>query len=357
MKGRLLALFSRWRYHALTLVLAFSGLALVGTGLRYPVAPAATPAGRRAADNASARGPRQLLPKDVLAGALGTSVPVATATTEPAAFEASWEAPDVAAVLNLTPTPKPPRTEVITYTVVQGDILKDIATRFDIDLDTIIWANLRLELDPDLINIGDELNILPVIGVWHTVRQGETLEGIAAYYKVTPGTIAGYAPNHMGAGAPLTVGQKLIIPGGIKPFEAHIVYTEGGAATVNDQPQEGLFIWPCNGVITTTYSKYHLALDIANDVGTPIYASAAGTVVQAGELGTLGLNVQIAHGNSFLTSYGHMNTILVQAGQYVERGQQIGEMGSTGKSTGPHTHFIIRLGDGAVNPARYLPRQ
>ncbi|HOG48013.1 MAG TPA: peptidoglycan DD-metalloendopeptidase family protein [Anaerolineae bacterium] len=339
MKGHLRVQFLRWRYHALTLVLLLSGLGLVRAGLTYPIAPPATPMLRPVAASASDRGVRPVAPQSQPLGLL--------------------ELPNTAALLSLTPapTPIPIRTEVIPYTVVQGDTLLSIAERFNINLDTIIWANLRLELDPDLINIDDTLSILPVIGVWHTVQQGQTLEGIARYYKVTAEAITGYAPNKLAPGAPLTAGRKLIIPGGEKPFEAHVVQTEGGAAMVNDQPQQGLFIWPCSGVITTVYSKYHLAIDIANQAGTPVYAAASGTVVQAGELGTLGINVQIAHGNGFLTSSGHMQKIFVQEGQYVERGQQIGEMGSTGKSTGPHVHFIIRRGDGAVNPARYLPRQ
>lgn len=328
---------SRWRYHALTLVLAFAGLALVRAAVSYPVELPPTPIPRPTPESASARGAR----------------PLQQPTAEDRAVLSK------AALPSPTPTitPTPVRTEVITYTVVQGDTLLAIAERFGIDLDTIIWANMRLELDPDLINIGDELYILPVIGTWHTVRAGETLEGIANYYGVTPDKITGYAPNRLSASDGLTVGQKLIVPGGVKPWEAHIVYTEGGAALVNARPDPGRFIWPCTGVITTLYSKYHLAIDIANEMGTPIYAADAGTVVQAGPLGTLGLNVQINHGNGFNTYYGHMSKILVQEGEYVQRGQQIGEMGSTGKSTGPHVHFIVRLYDGAVNPARYLPRQ
>lgn len=338
MEGRRSSRLVRWRYHALTLALALSGLALVRAGLTYPQEPPPTPLLRATVESASvsARGGRPA----------GPVVP-------------SFPTPDRSFLRRLTPTPTPipVRYEVITYTVVQGDTLLAIAARFGVNLDTVIWANEQLELDPDLINIGDKLNILPVVGVWHTVHKGETLKGIASYYKVTPDAITGYAPNTLSSSAPLSEGQKLIIPGGEKPFEAHVVYTEAGAVTVNAVPERGRFIWPCSGRVTTVYSKYHLAIDIANSPGTPIYAADSGTVVQAGELGTLGNNVKISHTGGLLTSYGHMQKILVQVGEYVQRGQQIGEMGSTGKSTGPHTHFIIRLYDGAVNPVRYLPRQ
>lgn len=347
MKGHLLTRLYHWRYHALALVLALTGLSLVRAGLHYPIEPSPTASTRQVADGLSARGPR---PEGEVR--IDEELPTPTA-------DAQWEELDMATSVPptpLPPTPIPPRTTVITYTVAQGDTLWGIAKRFDIDLDTIIWANERLELDPDLISIGDEINILPVIGVWHTVRAGETLAGIAAYYKVKPEQITGYAPNNLDAASPLTAGRKLIIPGGEKPFEAHIVYTEGGAVTVNAPVQPGRFIWPCTGAITTLYGKYHLAIDIANKAGTPIYASDSGTVVQAGELGTLGLNVQVEHNGGYRTYYGHMQKILVQEGQTVQRGEQIGEMGSTGKSTGPHTHFIMRLYGGAVNPVRYLPR-
>ena len=348
MKGHLPSCLYRWRYHALMLTLAVAGLSLIRAGLRYPLETTPTPQVRQLADSPSARGLRPDARPDERGERYSAPLP----TVE---FGASWEAPDMATLLSLTPTPLPPRTEVITYTVAAGDTLWDIALRFGINLDTIIWANERLELDPDLISIGDQINILPVIGVWHTIREGDTLAGIAAYYKVSPEAITGYAPNHLDADSPLVPGRKLIIPGGEKPYEAHVVYTEGGAVTLNAPANPGRFIWPCTGAITTPYSKYHLAIDIANQAGTPIYAADSGTVVQAGELGTLGLNVEIDHGNGFQSFYGHMRKILVQEGQYVARGQQIGEMGSTGKSTGPHTHFILRFGGGAVNPVRYLP--
>jgi len=351
MKGHLPSRWYRWRYHALMLTLMLAGLGLIRAGLRYPVEETPAPQVRQMTDSPSVRG---LRPDGYQDSGTERMVAAAWPTVESGVTD---EAANMVTVPSPTPTPTPlsPRTEVIKYTVVQGDTLWDIALRFGINVDTIIWANERLELDPDLINIGDELNILPVIGVWHTVKAGDTLAGIAAYYKVQPEAITGYAPNSLDAGSPLMPGRKLIIPGGEKPFEAHVVYTEGGAVTVNAPPDPGRFIWPCTGVITTPYSKYHLAIDIANEAGTPIYAADSGTVVQAGELGSLGLNVEIDHGNGFQTYYGHMRKILVQAGQYVARGQQIGEMGSTGKSTGPHTHFIIHFWGGAVNPVRYLP--
>ncbi|MGQ9681462.1 MAG: peptidoglycan DD-metalloendopeptidase family protein [Anaerolineae bacterium] len=252
-------------------------------------------------------------------------------------------------------TPVLPRTEVITYTVQPGDNIYLISQRFGLTQDTVIWANGNLEMDPDLISVGQELAILPVNGVWHKVKAGETLATIAKRYGVKPEDIINYAPNNLQGDGDLTPNRMLIVPGGIKPFEPHIVYTEGGAVTVNARPEPGRFIWPCTGAITQYFHKSHLAIDIGNVEGTPVYAADSGTVTLAGWAGGLGNAVRINHGNGYVTTYGHFSRILVSNGDWVARGQQIGLMGSTGKSTGPHVHFVITLHGGAVNPIRYLP--
>ena len=253
------------------------------------------------------------------------------------------------------PTPVLPRTEVITYTVQPGDNIYLISQRFGISQDTVIWANGNLEMEPDLISVGQELAILPVNGVWHKVKAGETLAAIAKRYGVKPEDISGYAPNNLQRSAELTPNSMLIVPGGIKPFEPHIVYTEGGAVTVNARPEPGRFIWPCTGAITQYFHKGHLAIDIGNAEGTPVYAADSGTVTLAAWSGGLGNAVRINHGNGYVTTYGHFSRISVSNGDWVARGQQIGLMGSTGNSTGPHVHFVITLYGGAVNPVRYLP--
>ena len=117
----------------------------------------------------------------------------------------------------------------------------------------------------------------------------------------------------------------------------------------------GRFLWPASGVITQGYHKYHGAIDIANNQGTPLIAPDGGTVTFAAWSGGLGNAVQIDHGDGFATTYGHLHTIQVQVGQRVERGQQIGLMGTTGHSTGPHLHFIVTYNGGILNPMNYLP--
>jgi murein DD-endopeptidase MepM/ murein hydrolase activator NlpD len=103
----------------------------------------------------------------------------------------------------------------------------------------------------------------------------------------------------------------------------------------------------------------HRGIDIANSTGTPIYAASAGVVEKAGwNSGGYGNVVDIRHPDGSLTRYGHNSRILVQPGQQVQQGQQIAAMGSTGFSTGPHSHFEVHpSGKGAVNPIAFLPNR
>lgn len=123
------------------------------------------------------------------------------------------------------------------------------------------------------------------------------------------------------------------------------------------------YIWPAKGVLTSGYGwrwgRMHKGIDIAAPVGTPIVAAAAGVVTYSGwNAGGYGNLVEITHPDGSVTLYAHNDRNLVREGQEVEQGQQIAEMGSTGYSTGPHSHFEVHLpGQGAVNPIAYLNRQ
>lgn len=127
-------------------------------------------------------------------------------------------------------------------------------------------------------------------------------------------------------------------------------------------------IWPVKGVITSPFGgradpvvgggEFHAGIDIANDYGTPIVATAAGTVEVAGYTdGGYGNLVEINHGNGFETLYGHTSVVLVKPGMHVNQGDTIALMGSTGKSTGSHVHYEVRVNDAAVDPMLFLPIQ
>ncbi len=123
------------------------------------------------------------------------------------------------------------------------------------------------------------------------------------------------------------------------------------------------YIWPAKGVLTSGYGmrwgRMHRGIDIANSTGTPIFASADGVIQTAGwNNGGYGNLVEIRHADGSMTRYGHNSRIFVQVGQQVHQGQNIAAMGSTGFSTGPHTHFEVHPGGkGAVNPIAFLPNR
>jgi len=99
----------------------------------------------------------------------------------------------------------------------------------------------------------------------------------------------------------------------------------------------------------------HPGIDLAGSYGTPIYATADGTVLRAGwNSGGYGNLVEIDHGRGITTRYGHMSAILVSPGQHIVRGQQVGRMGSTGRSTGNHLHYEVRIDGKAVNPIPFM---
>jgi|SRR5579884_220053 len=103
-------------------------------------------------------------------------------------------------------------------------------------------------------------------------------------------------------------------------------------------------------------SDFHPGLDIAADEGTPIAAAASGRVVAAGPDGGYGNLIVVDNGNGVTTRYGHCSQIYARVGEFVNAGQPIGAVGSTGRSTGPHLHFEVRMNDTPVDPAPYLTR-
>ncbi len=250
-------------------------------------------------------------------------------------------------------------TDVFTYTVQSNDNIWAIAQGFGLEAQTILWANPLVEKAPDLLSVGQVLVILPVDGIYHTVQPGDTVDKLAKKYESSVEEITSYPANHLEEPFTLTAGQQLIIPGGIKPIpKEYNIYpmTWVGTPPKDALQGSGRFAWPARGVLTQRYWSAHLAIDIANRQGTPIYAADAGYVRLAGrDTWGYGNQVVIDHGNGFVTRYAHLHTILVKAGQSVSKNQQIGTMGNTGRSTGPHLHFEVIQNGTKRNPLGYLP--
>ena len=129
-----------------------------------------------------------------------------------------------------------------------------------------------------------------------------------------------------------------------------------------DNPLFDGYMWPAKGTLTSGYGwrwgRMHKGIDIAAPIGTPIMAAAPGEVIFAGwNSGGYGNLVKLQHSDGSVTFYAHNNRVLVHNGQKVSQGQLIAEMGSTGRSTGPHLHFEIRPnGTTAINPIARLPK-
>jgi murein DD-endopeptidase MepM/ murein hydrolase activator NlpD len=263
----------------------------------------------------------------------------------------------VRAAVPHTIIPDRTKIEIKTYVVEFGDTIFDIAIRFGLAPETIMWSNPALGDNPDLLRVGQELTIIPVDGVYHQVGGDDTIEGIASTYKVEPEAIISYELNELDPENPvIQPGQWLVVPGGTKPYVPRTVTAYSGPVPDDATKGSGIFGWPTSGTITQGYWGGHPGIDIAGWLGAPIAAADSGHVVAAGWNDTgYGYFVVVDHGNGFQTLYAHLQAYYVEAGDDVGKGQTIGEMGSTGNSTGPHLHFEIRQGTVQRNPYGFLP--
>jgi len=250
------------------------------------------------------------------------------------------------------------RKEIVKYIVKPGDTVSVIAEKFGVSVNTVLWEN-NLSVY-DFIGIGDELAILPSTGVMHTVKSGESLGYISSKYDVKEKDII--KENKIVNPHSLKIGQRLFIPNGTKIKTARKTNTYNSAITtvvkniVAPKTQStGKMHWPTTSHrITQYYHWRHHGLDLAAPIGTPLFAADSGVVERAGWNRGYGNNIVINHGGGKKTRYAHMHKFYVSAGQSVSRGQTIGEMGSTGWSTGPHVHFEVMINGVKYNPLNYI---
>ncbi|NPV08427.1 MAG: M23 family metallopeptidase [Anaerolineae bacterium] len=257
-----------------------------------------------------------------------------------------------------------PQYEPSLYVVQPGDTLSAVAQAFGLSQKTLIWANESLVQQQDLLSVGQQLVILPMDGALHRVAEGDTLQSVAEKYRVSPDDIARYPGNVLEADQRLVVGALLVVPNAYLPDPpARVVPTAVPARPVVQQakvaepaPGTGALIWPLSGLITQGYSGYHPAIDIHTKAGVPVVAADAGTVTLVSwQNYGYGYHVIVDHGGGRETLYAHLSAISVEAGEVVKQGQEVGAVGSTGRSTGPHLHFEVRQDGVHRNPFSYLP--
>lgn len=248
------------------------------------------------------------------------------------------------------------RGEIIGYVVREGDTVSSIAKKFGVSIDTVIWANNIKSVIK--IKPGDQLKIPPVTGIVHKVVYGETVYSVAKKYQANPQAVVDFPFNSFANDETfaLALGQILIVPDGVMPKAVPVEPKKYLAQQeVKTVVGAGQFIWPTAGTITQRFSWYHQAIDIANKDGPVVVAASGGKIVlvKYGNVG-YGNHIVIDHGNGFQTLYGHLARIYIENGQTVSAGQGIGQMGSTGRSTGTHLHFEVNQNGAKLNPLTVL---
>ena len=249
------------------------------------------------------------------------------------------------------------------YTVRQGDTLTGIANRFGVSMMTVWWAN-HIGAN-ETLKAGEDLVIPPVNGLVVTVQAGDTLDSLAAANKITVDEIV--TMNEL-TDTNLIVGQVLVLPGAKgaplpTPTPTPKTFGGGGGGTGPAPRVTGSWAWPVvgGGNYISQYFHYgHYGVDIAGDYGTPIVAPGAGHVIFAGwKSNGGGYQVWLQLANGLYSAQYHMSAVSVSAGEDVAKGQRVGRIGMSGWASGPHCHFEVWVGapweSGSyrVNPLRY----
>jgi len=270
-----------------------------------------------------------------------------------------------------TNMPERPRYTIEKYTVARGDSVFAIAKQFDIEPETVLWANYDvMQDDPHNLKPGMSLVIPPTDGIYYQWKDGDTLESVANEYDAEVDSILGWPGNDIDLTNPkVDPSSWVMIPGGKREFVQWLIPTvaTGSSGTSNVTGSvcsggavgSGAFVWPADNhyLSGNDYWSGHLGIDIAAGEGAPIYAADSGvvTMAQGGYNYGYGNVIQIDHGNGYSTLYAHLSTIGVSQCESVYAGQWIGSAGNTGNSQGAHLHFEVRQGGGFINPWFVLP--
>jgi murein DD-endopeptidase MepM/ murein hydrolase activator NlpD len=277
------------------------------------------------------------------------------------------------------------QSNAVVHTVEKGENLTEIADKYRVSPDSIAQTN-RIP-NPNVIDVNEDL-VIP-----SATLSAAASNAIAAVLSQSSDSGNRLAPSQ--ASSPVMIAQALSKPGGTSialmptrnpgvglesvPSQTQIARRsifpqipplDLPALTASEQFLPSMlrngvqkFIWPSNGMFTSGYGwrwgRMHRGIDIAAPIGTPVVAAASGIVVSAGwNSGGFGNLVEIRHPDGTVTRYAHNNTISTRPGAVVNQGEMIAQMGTTGRSTGPHCHFEIRpSGQGSIDPMFFLSRR
>lgn len=245
-------------------------------------------------------------------------------------------------------------TKPFIYTIEEGDTITGIAARFNISENTVLWANGLS--GRNTLKVGDHLTILPITGVLHTVSSGDTILAITNKYDANAEETLAY--NGLEASSTLDIGKKLILPDGAIAVTTspRILPRDTAVASTEDVPEgasvaDAGFLWPTTSRhISQGFKWGHTGIDLDNRARPAIYAAEAGTVEFTGWLGGYGNLIIVNHGHGLTTHYAHLDKFYTNKGASVSKGDAIAQMGSTGRSSGPHLHFEVRQNGRPTNP-------
>lgn len=244
-----------------------------------------------------------------------------------------------------------------SYTVREGDSLWSIANSFNLDINTLFGCNPMK--DPNYLRVGSVLRIPNQDGIFYTVKKGDTLGEIAKKYGAQAESVI--SANGL-TSKNIQVGAELFLPGAKPVTTVYALLGDpsfGGSSRLSKS-----FEWPLVGGITSGYGwrrdpftkrrDFHTGIDIKGPTGRTVRAAKAGRIVYSGWMSGYGRVVVIDHGRGYTTLYGHCSTLMVRQGQRVSTGQPVGKVGSSGRATGPHLHFEVRVDNKPINPLQVL---